>query len=1320
MVGVVADYLKARRHRRGSHVLFIGSGATVPPDEYSLAVYLRQLAAETVHEEFTGLPAEQRLRAQLEAFAQSVPDPGERAKRLRAAMNGARPAEGHVRLAGLVKVGYFPAIFTMEPHGLLEQALRNNFLEPGTDYHLLVLGQDPPEVVGGALQHSTRVTVVKCGGDLESRLLPLTEGELTAHLAPYREIISEAFRVLTIFTAYTDRDRPFLRLVPHEGGKIFWVNPTIPLSDQTAFAELRADEPGVAEYHKLEPEVTALMESRQSQRNLLARESGTFNGFFSSLGQALKQHSRRRSLRRGRALSVLRGGPYRFLDYFDVEDSEFFFGREEDTLHLVEMTEADRLAVLFGRSAIGKTSLLRAGLMATLRERDEEYAGEGPRPLLPVYATCGEDPAEQMRQALLTRAQLQGLTLPAEAASQEFPELAGTLAELAEQRVLLIFDNVAGLFVTLGARVREEFVEKLARCQADERALVGERRLHVLISIREDFLGELFELREALPGIMDHMFRLRRLTREQAENAIVKPAANFNLQMERDLVERVLEDLSREGVEPAQLQIVMYRMYELLQTPTQVMTLRLYQQQGGAPKLLTTYLDQIQGQLPVTERPVARAVLRQMTAASELRGRRSLERIELEVGQDREIVERVLAHLVDRRLLRMSDLDRQHYYELVHEYLAGDIKSWLGQDDTQKRDVQDLLTRELNNYQKFGLLMGVEELRILTEHAKELSISPEELELILRSSAVHDTRTDYWYGRLDELDERRDAIVIAFLSDPEDAIRLAAYGHLPSDLTAGYVRVLTNGMEDRLPEVQRLAAKALGSLERQLVSLLESDRPRAKRLAAEALGRLGLRRHAVRILRELSDDDPEYAATAAEALRQLGEQRQINNLSRRLIAEAEPPWALATVLGQLCDDEESATALARLVARQADNPRLLYALALAEMQARAFDAALEHVRRAQTLASDARGRELLEELEVALLEAARRALSGADRWPQFGGDMRHQGRADMVLRPPLRQVWAVRTEGPVVASPVVARGTAYAASRDGRLYAIDSARGTLRWSAPLGGRLEGTPALADQAVYVANTEGRLCALELGRGQPQWRVDLGSAARGGCTLADDLVLAGDVAGNLWAVACDSGRVAWSFATQGELLAAPAVGAGRVLIGSWDAHLYCLDLASGEPRWQTAMEGPIGGAPTLGEGVVWCGADDGLLYACSLADGEVLWRADLGGRVRSTPALAGEVLVVGSGDGAVYGLEATTGAQRWRTATGDEVLASAAVAQEVAYVGSKDGLLYALDCATGEVLWKYTTSFGIYASAALADEALFVGMSYYYVAAFRAED
>jgi outer membrane protein assembly factor BamB len=554
-------------------------------------------------------------------------------------------------------------------------------------------------------------------------------------------------------------------------------------------------------------------------------------------------------------------------------------------------------------------------------------------------------------------------------------------------------------------------------------------------------------------------------------------------------------------------------------------------------------------------------------------------------------------------------------------------------------------------------------------------------------------------------------------------VRLAAYQGLPHDLSAACIRALAGGLNDERPEVRALAAKALSGMERQLVAFLQSGDSKRRRLAATAIGVLRLRRQGRRLLDALTDEDPLFAEVVAEALRSLDDPRLVAQLRRRVESGPRAPWAAATALGLLAHSDQDVAHLRRRAGQQPTNARLLYAWALAEKNGHEYAQAARLLERALEHTHDAHGRALLGSLLTEVRELAERSETEGDRWATFGGSPRHEGHAALHLPPPLAEVWSTRTGSPVVASPVVGRNMVYVGSRDGTFYALDSARGDVRWMRATGGRLEGTAALGEEAVYFGSTDRSLYAVEPMRGQLLWQRDLAAPVRAACTLTEEHVLVGDMAGHLHAVSRGTGRPAWRFGTQGEIFSAPALAspnplAGELVIfGSWDAHLYALDSATGQEVWRLAMGGPVAASPTVGEDLVWCGSDDGYLYAVTVATGEIAWSTSLHGRVRATPALAEERLIVGAGDGGVYALDARDGQVRWRVATGDEVLASAAVSGDVAYVGSKDGSLYALRTQDGEILWKYSTSYGLYSSPALADDTLFTGMAYYHVAAFR---
>ncbi|WP_320777333.1 trypsin-like peptidase domain-containing protein [Streptomyces sp. CRN 30] len=72
--------------------------------------------------------------------------------------------------------------------------------------------------------------------------------------------------------------------------------------------------------------------------------------------------------------------PFRGLGRFEEADSRYFHGREEDVEELVTALGSRPVTVLVGPSGSGKSSLLRAGLLAGLRSRGTPAAVRVPRP----------------------------------------------------------------------------------------------------------------------------------------------------------------------------------------------------------------------------------------------------------------------------------------------------------------------------------------------------------------------------------------------------------------------------------------------------------------------------------------------------------------------------------------------------------------------------------------------------------------------------------------------------------------------------------------------------------------------------------------------------------------------------------------------------------------------------------------------------------------------------------------------------------------------------------------------------------------------------
>src|SRR6478609_923405 len=62
--------------------------------------------------------------------------------------------------------------------------------------------------------------------------------------------------------------------------------------------------------------------------------------------------------------------PFKFLDAYDKEDTDIFFGRDEEIEILYEMVFQSPILLVYGASGTGKTSLIQCGLASKFQSHD--------------------------------------------------------------------------------------------------------------------------------------------------------------------------------------------------------------------------------------------------------------------------------------------------------------------------------------------------------------------------------------------------------------------------------------------------------------------------------------------------------------------------------------------------------------------------------------------------------------------------------------------------------------------------------------------------------------------------------------------------------------------------------------------------------------------------------------------------------------------------------------------------------------------------------------------------------------------------------------
>jgi outer membrane protein assembly factor BamB len=157
-------------------------------------------------------------------------------------------------------------------------------------------------------------------------------------------------------------------------------------------------------------------------------------------------------------------------------------------------------------------------------------------------------------------------------------------------------------------------------------------------------------------------------------------------------------------------------------------------------------------------------------------------------------------------------------------------------------------------------------------------------------------------------------------------------------------------------------------------------------------------------------------------------------------------------------------------------------------------------------------------------------------------------------------LWVRPVDTTVTTAPVVdsRRSTLFVGTQGGTVLALDTATGTVRWSAALGAAVSATPALAGDTLLVPVAGGRLVALAAaGCGAatcaPGWSAATGGDVGVQPAVAGGVVYTGSASGSVRAFAAAGCGAAtcpalWSDTAPGEVTGAPAVSNGQLYVGT----------------------------------------------------------------------------------------------------------------------------------------------------------------------------
>src|SRR5450755_1452384 len=97
-----------------------------------------------------------------------------------------------------------------------------------------------------------------------------------------------------------------------------------------------------------------------------------------------------------------RANPFLGLEHYAETDAEWFFGRASERRVVIGQLRTSRLTLLYAESGVGKSSLLRAGVSARLREVALRNIEEGGAPIFVpvVFNQWKDDPGQALIAAI--------------------------------------------------------------------------------------------------------------------------------------------------------------------------------------------------------------------------------------------------------------------------------------------------------------------------------------------------------------------------------------------------------------------------------------------------------------------------------------------------------------------------------------------------------------------------------------------------------------------------------------------------------------------------------------------------------------------------------------------------------------------------------------------------------------------------------------------------------------------------------------------------------------------------------------------------------
>jgi len=238
--------------------------------------------------------------------------------------------------------------------------------------------------------------------------------------------------------------------------------------------------------------------------------------------------------------------PFKFLDAYNKEDTDIFFGRDEEIDLLYEMIFQTSVLLVYGASGTGKTSLIQCGLasrfqshdwLALMIRRGNNINVSFQKTLTDAggFSQAEEDDDMDWLEEVMSEKE----TSTAARKSSTLTRSLKTIYLKSFRPVYLIFDQFEELFILGSNEEQQQFIK------AVQEILEVEQPVKMIFSMREEYLGYLNRFERAVPQLLKKKLRVEPMNLDKVSQ-VIKGATTYKNSNVR--LKEGEEDLIAEGI----------------------------------------------------------------------------------------------------------------------------------------------------------------------------------------------------------------------------------------------------------------------------------------------------------------------------------------------------------------------------------------------------------------------------------------------------------------------------------------------------------------------------------------------------------------------------------------------------------------------------------------------------------------------------------------------------------------------------------------------------------------------------------------------------